>query len=144
MLDADRLLEPELNEVFLFHGTDEAVANVIVQHGFDERVANLQGLYGAGSYFANQSCKAAQYAKKDGGGLKTLIVARITLGDPHYATGGMSLARRPPERDTRQGWRPGLLYDSVVANSGGSQGHRELIIYDHRQAYPEYVVRFRE
>ena len=39
---------------------------------------------GAGTYFANQSCKAAQYAK-DKGGVKTLIVARVTLGDPYCA-----------------------------------------------------------
>ena len=63
VLDADQLLEPGLNEHFLFHGTSEDVADVIVQHGFDERVASLSGLYGAGSYFANQSCKAASTPK---------------------------------------------------------------------------------
>ena len=146
VLDPDNLLEAGLNEVFLFHGTTHQVADIITHHGFDERMSNLSGLYGAGVYFANQSCKAAQYAKDSG--VKTLIVARVTLGDAHYASVMMQQYRRPPERDTRYGWKPGVTYDCVVANSGamlhGTQAHRELIVYDHRQAYPEYIVRFRE
>ena len=42
------------------------------------------------------------------------------------------------------GFSPGLTFDAVVANSGGTQAHRELIVYDHRQVYPEYVVHFQE
>lgn len=157
MLDDDKLLEPGLNEVFLYHGTSSDTADVIAEHGFDERVASLQGLYGAGIYFANQSCKASQYCepkkadplylnmgqqKKD---VKTLIVARVALGDPFYTMSSLSKQRRPPERSTRTGWKPGLLYDSVVVNAGdNNQVHRELILYDHKQAYPEYIVRFRE
>ena len=30
---------------------------------FDERVARLEGLYGAGSYFADALCKSHQYAQ---------------------------------------------------------------------------------
>ena len=96
-----------------------------------------------GVYFANQSCKAAQYARD--GGEKTLLISRVTLGDPHYATGTLKEYRRPPERNAVV-WGAGLTYDSVVANTSTTSGqvHRELIVYDHRQAYPEYVVRYRE
>jgi serine/threonine protein kinase len=38
------VIDADINEVFLFHGTSPALANVIAQHGFDERVANLVGL----------------------------------------------------------------------------------------------------
>jgi hypothetical protein len=140
VLDEDGLLEPRLNETFLYHGTSHDVAGVIARHGFDERVAALNGLYGAGVYFANQSCKSAQYANDPG--LKTLIIARVTLGDPYYAPPGAPLrVRRPPERTKL--FNKGVTFDSVVANSGGSQAHRELIIYDHKQAYPEYIVTFK-
>ena len=67
--------------VFLYHGTSADVADVIMQHGFDERLAALQGLYGAGTYFANQSCKAAQYANDSG--VKTMLVTRVTVGYEH-------------------------------------------------------------
>ena len=59
VLDDDGLLEPGLNECFVYHGTSANIASVICRHGFDERVAALSGLYGAGIYFANQSCKAS-------------------------------------------------------------------------------------
>ena len=125
------------------HGTSSGVANIIVRHGFDERVAALSGLYGAGVYFANQSCKAGQYTAASYSGEKILLIARVTLGDPYYATSNRSQERRPPDRNSFA-WSKGLTYDSVVANSGGSQAHRELIIYDHRQAYPSYIVRYRD
>ena len=55
----------------------------------------------------------------------------------------MSQQRRPPARSERW-WGMGTLYDSVVANASSSQAHRELIVYDHRQCYPEYIVRYKE
>ena len=131
LLDEDRLLEPRLNECFLYHGTPAEVADIITEHGFDERVAALSGLYGAGVYFASQSCKSAQYAKDEG--IKTLLIARVALGDPFYASGTeLRQARRPPERSSA--FSRGLTYDSVVANRGGTQAHREFIVYDHRDA----------
>ena len=148
LLDQEGLLEfKTLNEVFLYHGTTAEVADIVAHHGFDERVAKLDGLYGAGIYFANQSCKAAQYAKDPG--VKTLIVARVALGDPYYADstwrsyGTLSASRRPPDRP-RADKAKGLTYDSIVANESRTQIHREFMLYDRRQAYPEYIVRFRE
>ena len=140
--DADHLIDSKaLNEQFLFHGTGRDTANIICDHGYDERVASLSGMFGAGIYFADQSCKAAQYATKGRDGVKVLLLNRVALGDPYYATGA-SKYRRPPERGG--GVSPGLTFDAVVANSGGTQAHRELIVYDHRQVYPEYVVHFQE
>ena len=52
--------------------------------------------------------------------------------------------RRPPEKNSRI-FGAGVLYDSVIANTGAAgQVHRELIVYDRRQAYPEYIVTYRE
>ena len=66
------------------------------------------------------------------------LAARVTLGDPYYTSGQLQHERRPPER------KRGLPYDSVIANASSTQVHRELIVYDHRQAFPEYVVRYKE
>jgi hypothetical protein len=38
------VIDADVNEVFLFHGTSPDIANMIAQHGFDERVASLGGL----------------------------------------------------------------------------------------------------
>ena len=141
----DSLLEPGLNERFLFHGTKREYADIIVNHGFDERLASLGGLYGAGVYHASQGCKAAQYAPKqyrtiwDETPVKTLIVSRVILGDPQRARGSMNNIRRPGENQ-RKG--RGVTYDSVVAesSSNSSQLHNEFIVYDRTQVYPEYVL----
>lgn len=34
----------------------------------------------------------------------------------------------------------GLLHDSLVANIASGQYHREIMVYDRAQAYPEYIV----
>ena len=120
------------------HGTsDFVIRDIIARTGFDERVANLRGLYGGGVYFACESCKSAQYAPVENG-LKMLVICRVVLGDPYYATSAMQNERWPPLRGGA--FSPGLTFDSVVAN----MLHREFIVYDHKQAYPEYIVWFRE
>jgi hypothetical protein len=138
LADPDGLLDANLNEVYLMHGTsDWVIRDIIARTGFDERVANLRGLYGGGVYFACESCKSAQYAPVENG-LKMLVISRVVLGDPYYATAAMQNERRPPLRGGA--FAPGLTFDSVVAN----MLHREFIVYDHKQAYPEYIVWFRE
>lgn len=79
------------NELLPLHGTPTFdVAKVIATEGFDHRVAG-HGLYGHGTYFAAQSCKAAQYATVHGMSLKafkqlvgTMLLARVAIGDPVY------------------------------------------------------------
>ena len=138
--DGRSYIAKNLNECYLYHGTSAEVASIISKHGFDERVGNVMGLYGAGVYFANQSCKAGQYTEK-GKDNKTMIISRVMLGDPFYIAGKMQQARRPPDRKKGP---VGTTYDSVVANQTQTQIHREFIIYEHRQAYPEYIIVYRE
>merc|ERR1712014_317330 len=53
-------LDCSINECLLFHGTSKSNLDLILQNGFNERFGE-RGLYGDGVYFAEQSCKAAQY-----------------------------------------------------------------------------------
>jgi len=160
---ADGTLDPTLNECFLFHGLHKDAVPIIADNGFDERIAALKGGFGAGIYFADQGCKASQYAVKDpeDDDLRVLLINRVTLGDPAYISGdawrpdrATRDARRPPERGGH--FAPGLTFDSVVAASidytyghavfGSDDSeieHREIVVYDHRQVYPEYIVHFR-
>ena len=81
LADPDGLLDANLNEVYLMHGTsDWVIRDIIARTGFDERVANLRGLYGGGVYFACESCKSAQYAPVENG-LKMLVISRVVLGN---------------------------------------------------------------
>ena len=56
------IIDSDLNEFFLWHGTDPGTVDILAAQDFDERVATLGGLYGGGSYFADAACKSTQYA----------------------------------------------------------------------------------
>jgi hypothetical protein len=73
-----------MNEFYLFHGTSSKNARLICEHGFDERVADLNDLYGAGTYFAINSCKSHQYSlnQKDSSNF-VVLVCRVVLGSPY-------------------------------------------------------------
>jgi len=59
------LLMPELNECFLFHGTNATIKDAIVNQGIDYRLGNHTALFGQGCYFTESSTKADQYAGND-------------------------------------------------------------------------------
>jgi len=155
--DKDGLVDPNLNEMFLFHGTSHEMLGVIADHGFDERVSALNGGYGAGIYLTDDFCKASEYASADSAtGDKVLFINRVVLGDPIFMKSALRNARRPPERGGD--FSPGTTFDSVIATtvstkfspgpigSGGEvrgEEHREIVVYDHHQVYPEYIVHFK-
>ena len=125
-------LDPDANEVFLFHGTNPDVAKTIAKHGFDERIAALTGLYGGGCYFAENSCKSNQYARATtAAGEQVMLYCRVLLGDAHRTNQNLQNQRRAPNH-----------CDSVVA-SGGTQVHREFIVYDRHQVYPEFIIYYK-
>jgi serine/threonine protein kinase len=145
-------MSTDINEFYLFHGTSLGMAEVICKHGFDERVAALSGLYGAGSYFAINSCKSHQYSSKikDSSNF-VMLVCRVAMGSPHCTSTLHQNARRPPDNAAT----PGRPFDSIFAQHGISfpiiiagvqrhhkQHHNEYVVFDRHQVYPEYIVRY--
>ena len=148
-LDCGEALAFELDEKILLHGTSWHNANSIVREGFDHRTC-YSGLYGAGVYFACAACKSHQYTCQHHKWCcacqreRTLIIARVALGDSYVAKETRKNDRRPPNR----GGAPGT-YDSVVVEFGLVSGHhnpqqihQEYVIFDREQAYPCYVVQY--
>ncbi|CAL1162084.1 unnamed protein product [Cladocopium goreaui] len=146
----------DVDEKMLLHGTSWDNANAIVREGFDHRTSR-QGLYGAGVYFACAACKSHQYTcehftgpqahlKSNHKCERTLIIARVALGDSYTATRKRTNDRRPPLRsDSSLG-----TYDSIVVKPGPITGHQnqeqihqEYVIFDREQAYPCFVVQYR-
>jgi len=133
--------DSDINECLLFHGCSFEVAKHIAVSGFDFRMAKSNGYYGRGTYFASQSCKAAQYSERkasDNTGLFTMIISRVALGNPHFIDHVDMELGRPP-----------LPHDSVIARPGPmrlhkymEQTHCEFVIYERMQAYPEYILQF--
>jgi hypothetical protein len=133
-----RHLNASLNEVFLLHGSSKASIDIIAEEGFDERVSHLGGMLGGGLYFAEDTCKAGQYAEKSIASSRShwFILSRVLLGRPHYTSRPLPDIRRAPH-----------MCDSVVytpRHDPGTLGHhREFAIYDRFQAYPEFVIEAR-
>lgn len=160
----------EEDERFLFHGTNAEHVNSIAKNGLliPEGPGSLR--YGKGIYFTDESCKSHQYTRPapdaNGDDIHCLIYCRVSLGSTityrprssdraHNYLAGM---RMPTSEDTvfrerleqrGETARSRQSFDSVVVepNFGGSgpppQVHREIVVFNPAQVYPEYVVYYR-
>ena len=150
-LDCGEPLACDVDEKILLHGTSFKNADSIVMHGFDHRTC-LRGMYGDGVYFAGAACTSHQYSCGTHTGKasstckceRTLIIARVALGDAYYASTTQKGARRPPNRPGATG-----THSSVVVNPGPigghhaqTQVHQEFVIFERDQAYPSFVVQY--
>jgi hypothetical protein len=131
-------MSTDINEFYLFHGTSSKSAHFICEHGFDERVAALSGLYGAGSYFAINSCKSHQYSSQNkDSSTFVMLVCRVAMGSPYCTSTSHNNQRRPPDNAAT----PGRPFDSIFAQHGigrgGQQQHNEYVVFDRLQVYPE-------
>ena len=140
-------LDRKINEVLLIHGTTQDKIDQIATFGFDERLARESGLYGQGVYFTDQSCKSFQYSGAKWQDSGCFIIARVILGHSDHATGPLKNLKVEPFVDPRN---PGKgRFHSVVAQpgtpngSGQKQVHREFVLFNGAQAYPEMIVHFR-
>ncbi|CAF3895843.1 unnamed protein product [Rotaria sp. Silwood2] len=164
------LLDTRTNEYWLFHGCSQNNLCHLLHSGYDPRVSNIKGRFGGGFYLTENSSKSSRYIPCPGCGQNSIgttsgcscinqedlefsmVLYRAALGDVHvvlkykrekYRCGpNRQLIRRPPKKTHGK-----ELYDSVMGesmeNGGDRLKHREFILYDTGQAYPEYVIYFR-
>jgi hypothetical protein len=148
-----------VNEFNLFHGTRPENASILASDGFDERLSRDNGLYGAGLYFAQDSCKSLQYCQAtNAAGEHCILYCRVLMGEPfltdrmHKKVVGKNTSgtkkiekaeRRPPDNPTT----PGQPYDSIFAEQGvawaGNQKHNEFVVFEKSQVYPDYIIWFK-
>ena len=128
-------------ERLLWHGT--CVPHVITKEGFDPRVANLEGMFGAGVYFADKSTKSLRYAGAcKPGDTGTLFLCRVSLGRPMLKRLPKANLRRPPDPLPFFGWEhaemwwQGKKFHSVFAQAGAAPAFllmNEYIVYHTNQ-----------
>eukprot|EP00163_Fabomonas_tropica_P022184 TRINITY_DN386_c0_g1_i3.p1 TRINITY_DN386_c0_g1~~TRINITY_DN386_c0_g1_i3.p1 ORF type:complete len:3197 (-),score=554.22 TRINITY_DN386_c0_g1_i3:84-9674(-) len=143
-------LEPNSGEVYLFHGTSAALLNTIKMGGFEERVSR-NGMFGHGIYFAENTSKSDEYCAPDDNGLCYMFLARVALGTPYVGLKALNGLRRPPCEfgHTTQACDH-YRYHSVYAElqskdlpSAVLTKHREMVVYDRNQTYPEFLITYR-
>jgi len=122
-------------------------------------------MFGCGIYTADNSSKSCIYSHssdcaqvgalytgnqnqctcyRTNGAERVMFLCRVCLGTPWIrleATDPTKPLRRPPDRED------GTPYDSVMGeckefNPSASLAFREYIVYDRRQCYPEYIIKF--
>lgn len=135
-------LNADLNELYLFHGSNPAGVLGIGQHGFDLKMSgDATGcMFGPGAYFAESSSKCDEYAKEDPSGLFSgkcaLLLCRVVCGELF----------RTEESDVST-LRTALAtgeFDGVLGDRETAVGtYREFVVYDDAQVYPEYIIIYR-
>ena len=139
--------DAENNELWLWHGTNAETAPTIAQWGFDERQASMDGMYGAGNYFADNSSKSHQYSRgTNEHGHHCMFLCRVAMGTPYLTERLHNGERRPPPNPTRQGQV--YMYDSIFAETRVAPGfkdpprqvHNEYIVFSSAQVYPEFLI----
>jgi len=129
----------DINEYWLWHGTTPEAAKKIINRGFDLSRAGSGGgsLFGKGICFAESSLKADFYAKAaDERGWYVLLLCRVVLGRVRYCD--------DPDPDTDElenSCALGRAFHAVVGDREKIAGSfREVVVFDERQIYPEYMV----
>ena len=131
-------MSKKTNEFLLFHGTSPNDAECIFERGFRIDLAGSAAgaAFGKGSYFAECSSKADEYAKEGTGiigrGKFALLLCRVVCGNMRYATEKDTLAHTKTTAPKHHS----LLGDrEAVVNT-----YREFIVYDGAQVYPEFAI----
>ena len=142
----DRVASDDINEFWLWHGTNGNVArDILGKQGFDARVANMGGLYGAGNYFADAACKSHQYTQAEGAAdIRHMLYCRVVVGAAYQTKTQHVHQRRPPNIP---GSSPEVPHDSIFAQRfvarSGKQVHNEYVTFaSNDQIYPEYIIEY--
>ncbi|CAE7024018.1 Tiparp [Symbiodinium sp. KB8] len=151
-------LDAKINEVLVIHGTTLDKTEQIAGFGFDGRLARETGLYGQGVYFTDQSCKALQYSgavsvprwgafPTTGSGEGFFIIARVILGHAKDAEGPLKSTKVEPPVDpgdpSKGRFHSVIAQPGTLKNQWRRQVHREFVIFNGAQAYPELIVHFK-
>merc|ERR1719183_894060 len=127
------VIDPSINEFYLFHGTSPEAAASITEGEFrlDLAGTNAGTLYGRGVYFAESATKSDEYAKQDERGLYPMLICRVTLGRILYTDEEYPSSSKLINQCTSG------THHSVLGDREKCRGtFREMIVYDTDQAYP--------
>ncbi|CAE8625320.1 unnamed protein product [Polarella glacialis] len=129
-------VQEDINEMFLFHGTNPEAADAIARTDFKlDRAGSAVGtMFGPGIYLAEKASKSDEYAKEGGGifiGQCALLICR--------AVGGLVYT------DTEKGDHSMKVksgnHDSVCGDRLAAVGtFREFVFFDEAAAYCEFIV----
>jgi len=124
------------SERILYHGTGKDTVLKICQQGFNRSFAGTRvGMkYGQGCYFARDAAYSINYSRngEEKGDEMYLLCVRVAVGT--YVKGTQDMIQPPPRNENQ-------LHDSTVDKE---QNPTIFVTYHDAQAYPEYLIKFKE
>ncbi len=108
-------------------------------------MAHCGGLYGAGSYFAAQSCKSHLYSSKNKEKSEhhVVLLCRVVMGWPCCSNHLFYGKRRPPDNSET----PGKPFDSIFVKNGRTKNqkepHHEYVVFSSAQVSVHYTIKYR-
>jgi hypothetical protein len=135
----------DVNETFMFHGTNAKAAQAITETDF---LLSMSGsatgsMLGRGIYLAECSSKSDEYTKEEAS-TRVILVCRTCLGRMFYTD-----ERTPDAGAIEQlcgvGKAKGMGdYDSVCGDREKiNRTYREFCVFDDDLVYPEYIVHYK-
>jgi len=126
-------------EKLLFHGTSKTDPKNIYNDeiGFDFRHSS-GGMWGPGSYFATNASYSKGYSFNAGENKSQFFLVSVIVGEVHTCEPNAQIKLPPPKQHSGADFQV-VRYDSVAGTTGGSLNY---VIYDHRKAYPLYLITF--
>lgn len=124
-----------MERVWLFHGTQEDTVPKIVGMGFNRSFCGLNATrFGKGVYFARDASYSSSttYSRPNHNGEQHMFLCRLTVGE--YCLG----KNNQIAPDVRKG---NILYDTTVNDMANPAIY---VAYHDAQAYPEYLVKFKQ
>jgi len=134
--DRINLLDDDINERYLFHGTNPESAQSIARDLFKmDRAGSCAGsMFGRGIYLAENASKSDEYAKEGTGvylGLCAMLLCRCAMGEVLTVS---------EAADMRETVRTGG-YDSVCGDRLAAAGtYREMVFFNEEAVYAEFIV----
>lgn len=138
-------LDTDINCAWLFHHIDAKAAEKVSPADLlrvlaEERGNDLGRLYGRGVYFCESCNVADEQAAESAGGLRYMLLCRVTLGRVRHDD-----AILPDIADVVGQCLDGS-HHSVVGDrekQWPESAHREFVVYDCDQIYPEFLFAYK-
>ena len=129
--------EARFERRWLFHGTREELTGKVAQQGFNRSYTGLtsgRAFWGKGVYFARDALysSSVEYSRPNTNGVQHMFLCRVVVGE--YCKGEIDKLTPPPRNGN-------ILFDATVDDV---RNPSIFVTYNDAQAYPEYLVRFRQ
>jgi hypothetical protein len=139
-LQQQQEMDPQINEVNLWHRVSQEQVHLICFHGF----ACINGVFGKGIYFSEKSSTPDDSSDYPVNGSKYTFLTRVCLGNSYKVSSPCSLEKPPCVVPKCRIECNHIRHNSVIVSYSDTLGNseREFILYEPYSSYPEFLIEY--